>query len=176
MKLLNPELGAGQNLKSLSIEAIAKEAGVSKATIYRWWESKADVVLDAFLADYLPQAFVPADKPFRAAMAMHVRSVAKQYAGLDGALVAQMIAEGQYNESDLVKFKQRFWNDRRAAVVALIERGQAEGAVRQEVDPRLVATLIYAPIYHRLLLKDGPLDDAFVEAMLAMALDGIAPQ
>lgn len=175
-RLVNPDSGTGLTIKNLTIEAIAKEAGVSKATIYRWWDSKADVVLEAFLADYLPVAYVPQDRPFSEAMKLHVRSIAKQYAGLDGALVAQMIAEGQFEPAALARFKERFWNDRREAAVALISRGQREGSVRTDLDPQLVATLIYAPLYHRLLLRDGPLDDQFADNMLTMALTGIAPK
>ena len=49
-----------RGLKQLSVDAIAARAGVSKATIYRWWPNKAAVVMDAFLAGTGPRMPFPA--------------------------------------------------------------------------------------------------------------------
>ena len=46
-------------VQKLSIEAIAKRAGVGKTTIYRWWPSKAAVVIDAFMEHHLVKTPVP---------------------------------------------------------------------------------------------------------------------
>ncbi|WP_290655648.1 TetR/AcrR family transcriptional regulator [Kocuria sp.] len=165
---------SGTTVQRLTIEAIAKRAGVSKATIYRWWPSKAALVLDAFVVEYLPRTAVRTDLPFREALEDHVKAVVRQYAGLDGAMVAQLIAESQYDPATLEEFHRRFWDDRREAAVALIQRGVNEGVIAADANPTLVATLIYAPIYQRLLLKDAPLDEQFASSLIAMALTGAA--
>ena len=46
------------SIQAISIEAIAKEAGVSKATIYRWWDSKALLVIDAFIENHADRALM----------------------------------------------------------------------------------------------------------------------
>ena len=164
----------GTTVQRLTIEAIAKRAGVSKTTIYRWWDSKAAVVIDAFVVEYLPRTVVRTDLPFREALVDHLSAVVRQYAGMDGAVIAQLIAESQYSAETLDELHRRFWDDRRDAVIALVQRGMAEGAIDPTADPNLVAALIYAPVYQRLLFKDGPLDDSFARSIVAMALRGVA--
>jgi AcrR family transcriptional regulator len=173
-------LGVGSNpgtsttVQSLTIEAIAKRAGVSKSTIYRWWDSKAAVVIDAFVVEYLPRTIVRTDLPFKEALIDHLSAVVRQYAGPDGSIVAQLIAESQFAPETLAELHRRFWDARRDAVVALVQRGIAEGAIASEADPALIATLLYAPVYQRLLFKDGPLDVAFAQDIVKLALSGIA--
>ena len=61
-------------VQSLTIEAIAREAGVGKATIYRWWDSKALVVIDAFVEHHIVRTPMPRDLPPAEALAIHFRS------------------------------------------------------------------------------------------------------
>src|SRR5436309_3669833 len=84
-------------VKTLSIEAIAREAGVGQTTIYRWWPSKAAVVVDAFMENHLLHTPVRKDVPVRQALESHLRSLLGQYAGPPGRLVSQLIAESQYD-------------------------------------------------------------------------------
>lgn len=167
--------GTHVTVQRLTIEAISKRAGVSKSTIYRWWDSKAAVVLDAFLAEYLSHTVVREDLPFVDALQEHVRAVVSQYAGVDGTLVSQLIAESQYDDVTMTEFHRRFWDDRKEVVVQLVRRGMDEGKVDPSLDPAMVATLIYAPIYQRLLFRDGELDGDFAQLLVSMALSGVAP-
>src|SRR3954471_19906068 len=74
-------------VQKLSIEAIAKQAGVGKTTIYRWWPSKAAVVIDAFMEHHLVNTPIPQGVPVRDALRSHLRSLIKQYRGESGRLV-----------------------------------------------------------------------------------------
>ncbi|HWI31808.1 MAG TPA: TetR/AcrR family transcriptional regulator [Microbacterium sp.] len=165
----------GTTVQRLTIESIAKRAGVSKATIYRWWPNKVAVVLDAFVSDYLGHTPIDPDLPADEALAAHVKSVVRQYAGDDGRIIAQIIAEGQYDKDVLDAFHERFWDDRARVVLALMQRGVEEGVLRDDLDLNIAASIIYAPIYQRLLLGGGPLDDAFVDDLLALAFRSLRP-
>lgn len=175
MDLLGQEPGPTLSVQRLTIDAIARRAGVSKATIYRWWSSKAAVVIDAFLENHLANTPVPQDGPVREALRTHVRSLVRQYAGPEGRLVAQIIAEGQYDPGALEEFRSRFWSGRVDAVIALVRRGVEQGDLDADVDAAAAAQLIYAPIYLRLLLGGGPLDDAFADQLVEVGLVGLAP-
>lgn len=175
LELLGVEKGSdGITVQRLTIEAIAKRAGVSKATIYRWWPSKAAVVLDAFVVEYLPRTPVRTDLPFIEALREHVTAVVRQYSGDDGRVIAQLIAESQYDDNTLSEFHRRFWDDRRGAVVQLMERGRDEGAVSPDVDLSIAATMVYAPIYQRLLIRDGELTEAFAREIVTLGLAGLS--
>src|SRR5215210_1807840 len=126
------ELLTETSVQKLSIEAIAKRAGVGKTTIYRWWPSKAAVVIDAFVEHHLVHTPIREDVPVPDALRDHLASLIEQYAGSQGRLVAQIIAESQYDESTLHEFRERFWDGRRAATRALVERGMREGTLRDD--------------------------------------------
>jgi AcrR family transcriptional regulator len=153
-------------IQSLTIEAIAAAAGVGKATIYRWWDSKALLVIDAFVDHHIVLTPMPRNKPPAEAIAAHVRSLVHEYAGWSGRIVAQIIAEGQADPAVLREFRERFHYGRRAVVREVLEHWRAEGSIVTPTEIEVLGDLIYAPIYMRLLIGHGPLDDAFVDAHL----------
>jgi AcrR family transcriptional regulator len=167
------ELLKETTVQKLSIEAIAKRAGVGKTTIYRWWPSKAAVVIDAFMEHHLITTPIPEGIPVRDAMKTHLRSLIRRYRGPSGRIVAQIIAESQYDPETLADFRGRFWDGRRAATTALIKRGQDEGEIRADLDPTLVAELLYSAVYLRLLFGYKPLTENYADQAITAAFDGI---
>jgi AcrR family transcriptional regulator len=161
------ELLQRETIQSLTIEAIAGEAGVGKATIYRWWDSKALVVIDAFVEQHVVMTPIPRDVPPAEALAAHFSSLVHEYAGWSGRIVAQIIAEGQADPVVLREFRQRFHYGRRAAVREVLEHWRREGLINPPADIELLGDLIYAPVYMRLLLGHAPLDDVFIRSHLA---------
>lgn len=173
MTLLDERKPGALTVQRLSIERIAREAGVSKTTIYRWWPSKAAVVIDTFLENHIVRTPVRDDIPAIQALSEHLASLTKIYSGREGRLISQLIAECQYDPQTMAEFKERFWRHRQEAVTGLIQRAVKEGAIRGDVAPDTVAELLYAPIYFRLLLDSGPLDRDAMANMLNAALEGI---
>jgi AcrR family transcriptional regulator len=154
-------------VQSLTIEAIAREAGVGKATIYRWWESKALVVIDAFVEHHVVQTPMPRDLPPAEAIAVHFAALVREYAGWSGRIVAQIIAEGQSDPAVLREFRERFHYGRRAVVREVLEQWRRTGSIPAPDDIELLGDLLYAPVYMRLLIGHSPLDDTFVRSHLA---------
>jgi len=173
MRLLDESGPVALSVQKLSIERIAREAGVSKTTIYRWWPSKAAVVIDTFLDNHVARTPVREDVPAIEALREHLASLTEVYAGPEGRLVAQLIAECQYDPATMVEFKKRFWTPRAHAATSLIRRAMDEGSIRADLDPELITELLYAPVYFRLLFQTGALDAEATEAILQSALEGI---
>ena len=174
MKLLDEREPGSTTVQQLSIERIAREAGVSKTTIYRWWPNKAAVVIDTFLENHILATPVREDLPAIEALREHITALAAVYARHEGRLMAQLIAESQYDPATLDEFKKHFWRPRRDAVNRLIERAVAEGSIRGDRDTDEIAERIYAPIYFKLLFQEGELDSDAMTAGFELALEGIA--
>ncbi|WP_074447025.1 TetR/AcrR family transcriptional regulator [Pseudarthrobacter enclensis] len=174
MTLLDERRPDALTVQKLSIERIAREAGVSKTTIYRWWPSKAAVVIDTFLDNHIARTPVREDIPAIEAIQEHLTSIAEVYAGYEGRLISQLIAECQYDPATMAEYKKRFYGHRLQTAIDLIERAMAENSIRSDVSPRLVAELIYAPIYYRLLFADGPLTPEAMKEILRTVLEGIS--
>ncbi|MCK1277432.1 MULTISPECIES: TetR/AcrR family transcriptional regulator [unclassified Bradyrhizobium] len=151
-------------IQSVTIEAIAKAAGVSKATIYRWWSSKAAVVIDAFMEHHVVSTPMDSELPAVEALTAHLVLLVKEYGdSRSGRLVAQIIAEGQNDPAVLKAFRERFADDRSELVLRVIEAGQKRGELRKDVPAKVMAECLYAPVYFRLLLGSPPLSRSFAE-------------
>lgn len=84
-----------------------------------------------------------------------------------------MIAAAQH-DSDLAKvFRNRFILQSRQRGRELLERAAAEGAIAPRADFEIALDMIYAPLYFRLLIGHGPLDSAFTDRLLELALHGL---
>ncbi|MNO80046.1 division inhibitor protein [compost metagenome] len=168
-QILSATIGLLQDksIQGISIEAIAREAGVSKATIYRWWDSKALVVIDAFMENHLVKTTIPRDLKPREALAYHFESLVEQYSGWPGRLVAQIIAEGQSDPSILRAFRERFHYGRRAVVREVLEEWKVSEEIPADTNIEILMDVIYGAVYMRLMLGHAPLDEAFAESHIA---------
>ncbi|WP_439891162.1 TetR/AcrR family transcriptional regulator [Ralstonia sp. 25C] len=158
-----------QSVQSISIEGIAREAGVGKATIYRWWDSKAHVVIDAFMEHHVVKTPMPRDVPPATAIARHLHSLIHEYAGWSGKIVAQIIGEGQSDPAVLREFRERFHYGRRAVVREMLEAWRKEATIPAPNNIETLSDLLYAPVYMRLLLGHAPLDEEFAREHISYA-------
>ena len=176
MKLLDEREPGSMSVQQLSIERIAREAGVSKTTIYRWWPDKAAVIIDTFLENHILLTPMREDLPPIEALREHVVALAAVYAGHEGRLMAQLLAESQYDPATLEEFKAQFWRPRREVVNRMIERAIEAGSIRGDRTADEIAERIYAPIYFKLLFGEGSFDPDTMRAGFDLALEGIAPR
>jgi AcrR family transcriptional regulator len=164
------ELLKTTNLRDLSIEAIARESGVGKTTIYRWWPSKVAVVMDAFVENVLLVTSFPEGLSATEAIAQQMASLVQAFSGEYGRIVAQIIAEGQADPAALASYRDRFIYQRRAAVKTIIQQGIENGEFDPKLDPELAIDILYGAIYFRLLVGHLPLDQQFAEDLPQWAL------
>lgn len=112
----------------LTIDAIARESGVAKMTIYRWWANRNAVVIDTFIDLMLPSTPVRDADSAMEAMSEHLILLVRQYRGEVGKMVAEILAEGQSDPVLRDAFRERFFRQRRADVRAVVVRGQETGS------------------------------------------------
>lgn len=162
-------------LRDITIEAIAEKAGVGKATIYKWWPSKAYVALDAFLIRMKVAVSAPDTGSALKDFTVQLKSLIRFYATPAGRVYSQFLAEGQSDPGFLKLFRERFLSPRRESLKAIWQRGVARGEIREGLDAELVLDLVYGPTIFRLMAGHGPLNDAEAEKMIAAVFAGIQP-
>ena len=168
------ELLLRRGLGGVSMDGVAEKAGVSKATIYRWWPSKEMLALDA-LVDWA-SARVPVRDTgslrgdLLALVRPWVRAIRRPAVG---RLIAAFVSEAHSDARFAETYRTHFVEPRRAAGRAAFERAMARGEVSADLDVEVAMDLIYGPVYHRLLHGHGALTDRFARDVVDLALRGI---
>ncbi|GAA2127123.1 TetR/AcrR family transcriptional regulator [Glycomyces algeriensis] len=169
-------LARDQGWSKVSIEGIAAQAGVGKRTIYRWWPSKGAVVLDAYAARLQDRPYMSAgeaqDGELREDL---VRVLGETWDMVSDSLplLASLIGEAQHDPDLGERLWERLIGPSSLPVQARIERAQANGEIAGGADPFRAAELIYGQIYLRLLVTPKPIDAAFLENCVDLALHGL---
>jgi AcrR family transcriptional regulator len=160
-------------LRKVTADAIAQRAGVSKATIYKWWPNKSLVALDAFLAGMTERVPMPDTGSAERDFTQQLHSVMDFYASPLGHLFGQFIAEGQSDPDLLAQFRERFLYSRREAAKVMWRRGVDRGEIAPELDPEMVLDLIYGPMVFRLLAGHGSLSGEESSLMVKTIFHGL---
>ena len=168
------ELLEDRPLSSVTAEDIASKAGVSKATLYKWWPNKSRIALDAFLAQMAEDVPIPDTGSARLDFLGQLKSAIRFYTSPRGRVLSQFIAEGRSDPELLKAFQERFQEPRRKAVRVSWERGVARGELRADIDAGTVIDLLFGPIVYRLMTEHGPLNDAAAEMLVEAVFSGIA--
>jgi AcrR family transcriptional regulator len=155
-----------KSVRDLTIEGVARRAGVGKPTIYKWWPSKAALVmamLDEHIAEDLP---APGARNAEEAIRSLVRQLIRRFNGFAGKVAAEILAEGQSEPSVLQEYRDRYLSKRRACATEVIERAQASGEFRKDIDPQVLIDMIFGPIYYRRLVRHQKLDERFGDELV----------
>ncbi|HVC13432.1 MAG TPA: TetR/AcrR family transcriptional regulator [Acidimicrobiales bacterium] len=168
------ELLAERGLAAMTIEEIAARAHVGKASVYRRWPTKGTLAFDAFVTDFLERQPVPATGNLRddllALLRAWVRAVRHP---TTGRTLRGLIAEVQRDPELADAWRERFVAPLRARHQVVVEQAMARGELRPEANTGLLLDLVYGPAYHRLLHGHLPLNDAFVEDLVAAVMAAV---
>ena len=164
-----------RGLGAVSMDAVADRAGVSKATIYRWWPSKEMLALDALLGWAAVRAPTRDTGSLRGDLLALVRPWVREIRRAPfGRVIAALVTEAQSDPQFAEAYRTRFVKPRREAMRAAFARAAERGEVPADLDAEVAVDLIYGPLYHRLLHGHAPLTGRFAESVVDMALGGIA--
>lgn len=161
-------------LRDITIEEIARRACVGKATIYKWWPSKAYVALEAFLGKMNRMVPTPDTGSAEKDLKEQLHSLITFYASPTGRIFGQFLAEGQSDKDFAALFRERFLKPRREAVGVIFDRAVKRGEIDRHLDRELVLDMIYGPAIFRLMAEHAPLNREVAEAMISALFRGIA--
>lgn len=157
-------------LPKLSIEAIAKKAGVGKTTIYRWWPNKAAVAMEAFLEQPGIQVIVPTTANASEGIARQLESLVRQLRGQNGRIIAGIIAESQGDASVLDLLYEKFLKLRVDALYELVDQGIRSGEFKRGLDASIAIDMMLGPLFLRVLSGEHGIDAHFAENYPQQAL------
>jgi AcrR family transcriptional regulator len=149
----------------LRMESVAARAGVGKATIYRWWPNKAELVIAAFVSAVEQELSFSSNGPVLESIHQQMRRWAVIYRGPLGEIVATVVGAGQSQPEILQAFRSHWVEPRRVEARKLLQQAIDRGEIRDDLDPETVFDLLYGPLYLRLLLKHAPLDENFADTV-----------
>ena len=161
------------SVRDLTIEAVAKRAGVGRPTLYKWWPSKAALVFAMFHERLARQPEPTQTATIEEAIRFRVRRVIVEFNDLFGKVIRELIAEGQSDPKVLQELYEQHIGVRRAKTAADIERGKVSGEFSTGTDAELLVDQIFGPIYYRMLLRITPLDQTFGDKLVDQVLKGV---
>ncbi len=161
------DLLAERGFAALTIEGIAARAGVGKQTIYRWWSSKTEVLMDAF-ADDATQYLVPPDTgDLGNDLRIHLSNLADFLTQSDaGAVFRALAGQIQHDPKMADRFRAEFVSRQLAVDRDPIRRAIDRGELAAGVDIDLVVDQLVGPIYYRVLVTGQPVTRQFTDALV----------
>jgi len=161
--------------RAVTVDDIAAAAGVGKQTIYRWWPSKAAVIMDALIELTDPARDDLPDTTYEA-VRVQMRRVAVMFGSRNGELIRELVADSQGDAALAKDFRERFFGHRRARGAATLERGIASGELRPDLDIDDALDVLYGPLWLRLLIGHRRLGRAGADEVLAVVWPGLQNQ
>jgi AcrR family transcriptional regulator len=159
---------------ALSLERVARRAGVHKTTLYRRWGTREQLVLEAMLERAGEHISVPDTGSLREDLLELARTAAANASSPEVAAMARAVVSESPHDSRLAEANRRFWAERLALDAVIVERAIERGEVAPGTDPRRVIEAVIGPIHLRLLLTGEPVDRRFLEGIVDVVVDGVA--
>jgi AcrR family transcriptional regulator len=170
------ELMADSGVHDLRVDDVAGRAGVGKATIYRRYSSK-DELITAAVAGLVSEIIVPDTGRTHGDLLALMRGAVKVYRGSVEAGVMPSLVEAMSRDAELARLvREGFLAGRRAALRAVLERGIQRGDLRVDLDIDLALDVLGGPLFYRLLITGGPIDEQLADGVVELILRGFAPQ
>ena len=173
------DIVAASGFQALSIEEIARRAGVGKQTIYRWWPSKGAVLLDAFIERRVEErARFPVLELDTGDLASDIRRVVREQirhlatASIDAPYRALTVAI--QDDPDLAEaVREKLVRPSEEGVRDWLGAARDRGQLRADADLAVAAELLLGPVFYRWMLRTGPLDEAFADAVADAAVTAL---
>ena len=159
-------------IAEISTIHIAQRAGVSTATVYRWWTTKEALLLEAVMFHcvqdvVLAEAGKPLDR-----LLDYVLQVGRSFMGRNGKVVARLLTAIQDNDVLRQEYNDQFYSPRSREIYTVIQQAIDEGDLPADLNPPVFKDTIFGPLLARLLIRHEPIDEAYVTAIFRSAVAG----
>jgi AcrR family transcriptional regulator len=170
------ELIAELGVHEFRTEDVAARAGVGKGAIYRRYRSKDDLVAAAVAGLVSEEITIPDTGSTHGDLLELMREAVDLYRGsIAGRLMPNLVGAMAQRRELARAVRESFLSGRRAALAAVLERGVERGDLRPDLDVELALDVLGGPLFYRLLITGGPLDEQLAEGVADLIVRGFAP-
>lgn len=156
----------------LSVDAIAKRAGTSRPTLYRWWRSKGEILLDALLEVTSEQVSYGQHATLIDDLKRHGRDYVALLAGPYGAAYRAVFAEGLADTKFMALVRNRLIGPRRTGTKERLRAAIKVNELPADTDLEALIDALYAPFLYRLILGHQPLSSEFSDTHIEHTMKG----
>ncbi|MEU7059407.1 TetR/AcrR family transcriptional regulator [Streptomyces sp. NPDC046197] len=172
MKLLED----GVPLAELSIERIARTAGVGKATIYRRWSGKEELFVDVIRAAEPADSELPGTSMRDDLVALLEQLRRRGLVSRSSALLHNVYAQMKSSPKIWSAYHATVVDPRRRLGFEILRRGQRNGELRTDIDVELLNDIFVGPMLVRSVMRpDADLPEGLSEQVVDAVLDGLRP-
>lgn len=170
------DLMAERGVHELRMDDVAARAGVGKAAIYRRYRSKDALVADA-VAALVSEITVPDTGSTRGDLLALMRDAVEVYTGSVAARAMPSLVETMSRNAELAEaVRDRFLAGRRAALREVLGRGIERRDLAADLDLEFALDVLAGPLFYRLLITGGPIDQELAEGVADLMMRGFAPK
>ena len=157
---------------ALTIEGVAARARVGKATVYRWWPSKAALVIEAITQGGAAALATADTGSLRDDLIYAVKHVIGVLTDSTTKIIPAMTADLVRDPAIAEIFRDQLLRPRRSAVAAMIHRAVDRGELSPNVDVALILDVCVGAVFYRIVVSGEPITDPFAARLIDLLLNG----
>jgi AcrR family transcriptional regulator len=169
------DLLAERGYDGVTIEGIAARANVAKQTIYRWWPSKGEILLETLREDAEKSLAVAPGKTVRRELLLRLRRLVefleKDPAGL---VLLALIGQAQHDGPAAARLQEEFFAEQREQDHARLKRGVESGELPADLHIEDALDALYGPVYFRALVTHERMPRSYLDRLVESVLGGDA--
>jgi AcrR family transcriptional regulator len=149
----------------MSIDNVAQRAGVNKTTVYRKWETKAELIRAALSSVFEMFRIGPTLGDLRSDLRRIGQQVCRFAQSFEGKSLTRLHLL-RHPEPELAEIANHLHAQQLEQLGALIEAAVARGEISRDVDILLLLDMLWGVLYTRLEIKNEPVSDALLEKII----------
>jgi AcrR family transcriptional regulator len=149
----------------LRFDAVAARARASKATLYRHWRGKAQLVVDAIRTCHGASEAVPDTGTLRGDLVAWFTAMADMTDGAEGPLLAGLVM-AMHTDPELAAEIRTLRESKAPLAAAICARAEARGELRPGYKPELIDEIVPGQLFMQSFARGGPLDASFIDHLV----------
>ncbi|EHR50606.1 transcriptional regulator [Saccharomonospora marina XMU15] len=164
-----------EGLKAVTFDRVAREAGSSKVTLYKWWPSPGALAAEAYFAQSEPVLAFPDTGDIRADLISQLTAFVRWLTEEGAATpVSELVGAAQTDPDVARAWTEEYARPRRELARMRLRAAQQQGQLPEDADLDVIVDQLWGACYHRLLVLKVPFDQTLVPRLVDQALYGAA--